>query len=316
MATYLVTGAAGFIGSNLVEHLLSAGHTVRGLDNFVTGREGNIEAAVGESARSRFRLIRGDIRDLEAVREALDGVEYVLHEAALPSVQRSVDDPILSNDINVNGTLTLLVAARDAGVKRFVYAASSSAYGDSPTLPKVESMPDNPKSPYAISKLVGEQYCRVFHSIFGLETVCLRYFNVFGPRQDPTSHYAAVIPKFMTALLNGSAPTVFGDGEQSRDFTYIDNVVQANLRACEASGAAGEVFNVACGERFTLNELLDVLRELIGTTTQATYEPVRKGDVRDSLADIGRAKEILGYSPSVRFEEGVERTLSFFKERV
>lgn len=316
MATYLVTGAAGFIGSNLVERLLKDGHAVRGLDNFVTGREGNIESAVEASAQSRFQLIRGDIRDLDAVRRAMDGVDFVLHEAALPSVQRSVDDPILSNDVNVNGTLNLLVAARDAGVERFVYAASSSAYGDSPTLPKVESMPDNPKSPYAISKLVGEQYCRVFHSIYGLETVCLRYFNVFGPRQDPSSHYAAVIPKFMTALLAGRPPTVFGDGEQSRDFTFIDNVVQANFKACVAKNAAGGVFNVACGERFTLNELLDVLRELIGSTLEATYEPMRQGDVRDSLADIGRARSILGYEPEVTFRDGVERTLSFFKERV
>jgi len=316
VATYLVTGAAGFIGSNLVEGLLAGDHVVRGLDNLLTGRVENLEAAVPADSKSRFEFIKGDIRDVDQVRKAMDGVDYVMHEAALPSVQRSVDDPIASDQVNSAGTLTLLVAARDAGVKRFIYAASSSAYGDGPTLPKVETMPSSPQSPYAVTKLVGELYCRVFTNIFGLETVSLRYFNVFGPRQDPGSHYSAVIPKFMTALLEGRRPTVYGDGEQSRDFTYIDNVIDANLAACRAEGAAGKVFNIACGERFTLNELLSNLGELMGVEVEADYSDARAGDVRHSLADITQAREVLGFAPSVDFCVGLERTLSFFRKKV
>jgi len=309
-----VTGAAGFIGSNLVERLLADGHMVRGLDNFFTGKRENIDAAVGESGAERFELFTGDIRSSEVTEAAMQGVDYVLHEAAIPSVQRSVDDPIASNDVNICGILNLLVAARDAGVKRFVYAASSSAYGDSPTLPKVETMPTKPLSPYAITKLVGEQYCRVFHEIYGLETVALRYFNVFGKRQDPTSHYSAVIPKFISALLENRPPTIHGDGEQSRDFTFIDNVVNANLLACKASDAPGKVFNIACGERFTLNQLLEILADLVGSGVDAVHEDPRQGDVRHSLADITLAKDVLGFNPSIGFKDGLERTLEFFKE--
>ncbi len=315
MATFLVTGAAGFIGSNLVEKLLAAGHRVRGIDNFLTGRRENLDAATRGAAADRFDFITGDIRDRALTEAAVKGVDYVLHEAAVPSVQRSVDDPVTSNDVNVCGTLNLLVSARDAGVRRFVYAASSSAYGDSPTLPKVETMPANPLSPYAVSKLVGEHYCKVFHGIYGLETVSLRYFNVFGPRQDPTSHYAAVIPRFVTALLDGRPPTVYGDGEQSRDFTFVENVVNANLLACKAEGAAGTVLNVACGERYTLNRLLDILRDLVGSRIEATHEAPRKGDVRHSLADISRAGEVLDFHPTIGFRDGLKRTLAFFKER-
>lgn len=316
MSTFVVTGAAGFIGSNLVERLLLEGHTVRGLDNFTTGRRGNLDEAVPPGTGTRFTLIEGDIRELDAVAGAVAGADFVLHEAALPSVQRSVDDPILSNDTNVRGTLNVLVASRDAGVKRVVYAASSSAYGDIPTLPKVETMPAVPRSPYAITKLVGEQYCRVFHALYGLETIGLRYFNVFGPRQDPTSHYSAVIPKFATALLTGKRPVVYGDGEQSRDFTFIENVVDANLLACHAKDAPGRVMNIACGERFTLNELLQELGGLLGVDASADYEPDRPGDVKHSLADISLAKESLGYAPKVDFRRGLEITLSHFKEKV
>lgn len=312
----MVTGAAGFIGSNLVERLLSDGHAVRAFDNFATGRRVNLEEAVAADAASRFTLIEGDVRDQDALAKAVDGADYVLHQAALPSVQRSVDDPILSNDVNICGTLNVLVAARDAGVKRVVYAASSSAYGDSPTLPKVEAMPVAPKSPYAITKLVGEEYCRVFHSLYGLETVGLRYFNVFGPRQDPASHYSAVIPKFATALLTGKRPTVYGDGEQSRDFTFIANTVEANLLACTAENAPGKVMNVACGERFTLNQLLETLGELLGVDATPEYAEERKGDVKHSLAGIDLAKELLGYAPKITFRRGLEITLSHFKEKV
>lgn len=316
MATYLVTGAAGFIGSNLVEALLARGERVRGIDNFLTGKRENLDAAIGAGTPDQVTFDEVDIRNLDDVRAAMEGVDYVLHQAALPSVPRSVDDPIASNDVNVTGTLNVLVAARDAGIKRVVYAASSSAYGDNPTLPKVETMAVNPKSPYAVNKLVGEYYCKVFHGIYGLETVGLRYFNVFGPRQDPRSQYAAVIPRFITALLAGTSPTVYGDGEQSRDFTYIENVVEANLRACSAPQAPGSVVNIACGERYTLNQVLDILRHLIGADVAATYDENRRGDVKHSLADIGAARELLGYDPVVSFEEGLRRTLAYFKEAV
>jgi nucleoside-diphosphate-sugar epimerase len=314
VATYLVTGAAGFIGSNLVERLLIEGHAVRGLDNFLTGREENVRAAAGSARAGAFELITGDIRDPDMCARAVAGVDFVLHEAALPSVQRSVDDPVLSHDVNASGTLALLMAARDAKVKRFVYAASSSAYGDSPVLPKSETMTPSPRSPYAVAKLIGEHYCRVFSEVFGLRTISLRYFNVFGPRQDPTSHYAAVIPKFVTALLSGGRPVVYGDGEQSRDFTYIDNIVEANLRACRVDGVSGGVYNIACGERFSLNELLRVLCGVIGVETSADYQAPRPGDVRHSLADIELARRELGYEPTVGFREGLLRTVKHFKE--
>jgi nucleoside-diphosphate-sugar epimerase len=308
----LVTGAAGFIGSNLVQKLLARGDRVRGIDNFLTGKPANLIAATSADG-SRFDFIEGDICRIEDARRAVDGVDFVLHQAALPSVPRSVDDPLTSNHVNVNGTLTMLVAARDAKVKRFVYAASSSAYGDSPSLPKVETMTPNPLSPYAVMKLVGEHYCRVFHEIYGLQTVSLRYFNVFGPRQDPHSQYSAVIPRFIDSLLGGNEPRVFGDGEQSRDFTFIENVVSANLLACSSEKAAGQVINVACGERYTLNELLTILMELTGRTTKPNYDHSRAGDVKHSMADIGKARSLLGYEPVTSFRDGLRETVHFFK---
>ncbi len=310
---YLVTGGAGFIGSNLASALLAAGHDVRVFDNFLTGKRENL-AGLAQDYRDAFELVEGDLRDLAAVRRAVDRADYVLHQGALPSVPRSVADPVLTNEINVGGTLNVLVAARDAGVRRVVYAASSSAYGDTPALPKRESMTPNPKSPYAAQKLAGEQYMRIFHELYGLETVSLRYFNVFGPRQDPASTYAAVIPRFATAVLAGEAPMVYGDGLQTRDFTYIDNVVRANLLACEAPGeACGKVVNIACGERISLLDILGVLYGLAGRRVAPRFDPARAGDVRDSLADISLARELLGYEPSVPFSEGLSRTLDHFR---
>lgn len=310
---YLVTGGAGFIGSNLVSALLADGHKVRVLDNFLTGKRENL-AGLAETYSDYFDLIEGDLRDIEVTRRAVEGATYVLHQGALPSVPRSVADPLLSNEINVGGTLSLLVAARDAGVKRVVYAASSSAYGDTPELPKRESMTPNPKSPYAAQKLAGEYYMRIFQEVFGLETISLRYFNVFGPRQDPESTYAAVIPRFITAVLSGAPPTIYGDGLQTRDFTYIDNVVRANLQACDAPiEACGTVVNVACGERISLLDILEHLYRLAGKRVAPCFEPARAGDVRDSLADISRARELLGFEPSVSFSEGLSRTFDFFR---
>jgi nucleoside-diphosphate-sugar epimerase len=303
----LVTGGGGFIGSHLVRRLLSEGHEVRVLDDFSTGRRENLEAC-----REAIELHEADVRDLDAVRRAVKGVARIYHQAALPSVVRSVEDPLTTNGVNVQGTLHLLIAARDAGVGRVVYAASSSAYGETPTLPKIETMPPSPLSPYALQKYVAEQYCTLFTRLYGLETVVLRYFNVFGPRQDPTSHYSAVIPKFITSLGGGEAPTVYGDGEQSRDFTYVDNVVDANLLAAEVPGAVGEVINVACGRRMTLNQLLEELRAIMGVSSAAVYAPPRPGDVRHSLADIGKARRILGFEPAVDIREGLRRTVAFF----
>jgi len=308
MAEYLITGGAGFIGSNLVEALLQREASVRVVDNFSTGKRENIEPFLGQT-----ELIEGDLRDLEVCRRAVAGVRYVLHQAALASVPRSIDDPIASNESNITGTLNLLVAARDAGVKRLVYAASSSAYGDTPTLPKEESMPPCPLSPYAITKLVGEQYCRVFYTLYGLETVALRYFNVFGPRQDPESQYAAVIPKFITALLEGRSPRIYGDGEQSRDFTFVENVVEANLLATTAPEAPGQLMNIACGQRMTLNELAEFLREALGSRVEFEYGAPRPGDVKHSWADISRASSILGYEPRVSASEGLRRTAAWFR---
>ncbi len=305
--TYLVTGAAGFIGSHIAETLAARGERVRALDNFSTGKRANLAPFL-----DRVELIEGDLRDPADVKRAVEGVEIVFHQGALPSVPKSVEDPVGSNESNITGTLNVLVAARDARVKRVVYAASSSAYGDSPVLPKEESMTPAPLSPYATQKYVGELYCRNFYDLFGLETVALRYFNVFGPRQDPTSQYAAVIPKFITALAAGKPPTIYGDGEQSRDFTYIENVVQANLLAARADGAAGEMMNFACGERYTLNELLEKLQRIMKTDIRADYTDPRPGDVKHSLADIGKCRRLLGYAPHVSLEEGLERTVSFF----
>jgi nucleoside-diphosphate-sugar epimerase len=315
MASYLVTGGAGFIGSNLVETLLQRGDDVRVIDDFSTGRRENL-ARVDEWAGEgggRYRLVEGDIRDAGTCREAMSGVDYVLHQAAIPSVQRSVDDPVRTNSVNVAGTLNLLIAARECKVRRFVSASSSSLYGESETLPKVESMPTAPLSPYALQKLAGETYCRQFFKLYELPTVALRYFNVFGPRQDPTSEYSAVIPRFMSAIREGRRPTIHGDGEQTRDFTFVANAVRANLLACEAGeGALGEAFNIACGERISLNKLLEILAEFHGTKVEADYGPPRPGDVRHSLAGIDHAAELLGYRPEVSVHDGLRRTWEAF----
>lgn len=310
MAKYLVTGGAGFIGSNLVRALLARGDSVRVLDDLSTGRVSNLD-----DVRERIVFLEGSITDLETCREAVAGVDYVLHQAALPSVPRSVQDPITSNAVNVGGTLNMLVAARDAQVTRFVYAGSSSAYGNTPTLPKVESMPGQPMSPYAIAKYTGELYCRAFFRLYGLETVVLRYFNIFGPYQDPGSPYSAVIPKFIGALLRGEAPVIHGDGTQSRDFTYIDNAVAANLLACTAPNAAGAVINCACGERTDLNTLAALLGEIIGADVSPRHEAARAGDVQHSLADMSKARDVLEYAPKVSLREGLTKTAAWYRER-
>lgn len=320
MASYLVTGGAGFIGSHLVEELLRRGHRVRVVDNLATGKRENVEAAV-QSARQAApqvaapEVIVGDLADEAIARQAAEDMDVVLHQAAIPSVPRSVKDPIASNRANIDATLNVLVAARDAGVRRVVYAGSSSAYGDTPTLPKREDMPTNPLSPYALQKLVGEQYMQMFTHLYGLETTTIRYFNVFGPRQDPGSAYSGVISRFLLALTDGEEPVIYGDGEQTRDFTYVANVVDGVLRAAEAPLAVGEVMNVATGGRISLNELLSTLQRLTGNTTPARYEMGRAGDVRDSQADISKAERILGYRPNVQLDEGLQRTLAWFQHK-
>jgi nucleoside-diphosphate-sugar epimerase len=319
MASYLVTGGAGFIGSHLVEELLRRGHRVRVVDNFVTGKRDNIDAAVQNARQAQPRLdnapelITGDLADEDIARRAVEGIDFILHQAAIPSVPRSVKDPVTSNRANITATLNVLVAAHAGGVKRVVYAGSSSAYGDTPTLPKREDMPTNPLSPYALQKLVGEQYLQLFTRLYGLETVTLRYFNVFGPRQDPSSAYSGVISRFLLALTSGEQPVIYGDGEQTRDFTYVANVVDGVLRAVDAPLASGEVFNVATGGRISLNELLAVLQRLTGNHARARYEAGRSGDVRDSQADISKAERLLGYRPSVDLEAGLKRTLAWFR---
>lgn len=309
MSFYLVTGGAGFIGSNLVAELIARKERVRVLDNFSTGRRSNLVPFAGQ-----IEIIEGDVRSYHLVREAVDGVDFVLHQAALPSVPRSVRDPITTNEINVLGTLNVLQAARDAQIKRMIYASSSSVYGNSQELPKCEDMYPKPLSPYAISKLTGEQYCQSFWRLYGFETVCLRYFNVFGPHQDPTSQYAAVVPRFTTALLNNRSLTIYGDGSQSRDFTFIANVVEANVLACTATEVAGEVFNVACGQRHTLLDLVKKLAEISGGQSKVRHVPPRPGDVLHSMADITQAKTKLRYAPVVDFEEGLRRTVAWFKK--
>jgi nucleoside-diphosphate-sugar epimerase len=308
MSKYIVTGGAGFIGSNIVENLVRNGEYVRVLDNFTTGKLQNLEGLDG-----RIEFIKGDIRDLERVREAVKGMDYVLHQAALPSVTRSIEDPITTNDVNIAGTLNVLVAARDAKVKRVIYAASSSAYGDTPTLPKREDMPAKPISPYGISKYVGEQYCQIFTELYGLETVCLRYFNIFGPKQDPHSPYSGVISIFIKAFLNGVPPKIYGDGEQSRDFTFVANAVRANLLACHAKKASGQVFNIACGRRTTINELAYVIRELLESDVEPVHADPRPGDILHSLADISKAQTILGYEPKVDLTVGLMKTIDWFQ---
>ena len=310
MSRYLVTGGAGFIGSHLVETLLDRGGDVRVLDNFLTGKRENLASFGG-----RLELLEGDLRDPDACRRAVDGVDFVLHEAALPSVPRSVADPFTTDEINVRGTLNLLWAAARAKVRRLVFASSSSVYGDAPGLPKREGEEGKPLSPYAASKWAGEKYLQVFAKTFDLETVSLRYFNVFGPRQDPASQYAAAVPLFITRILRGEAPTVFGDGEQSRDFTYVANVVEANLLACTAGGAAGGVFNVACADRITVNVLIAKINEILGKSIAPVYAAPRPGDIRHSFADISAAERELGYRPVVGFEEGLRRTIAWCGQR-
>jgi nucleoside-diphosphate-sugar epimerase len=304
---FLVTGGAGFIGSNIVERLVEKGYSVRVLDNFATGSRSNIE-----SFKEDIELIEGDIRDFWTVVRATKGVDYILHQAALPSVPRSIDNPLTTTEVNVNGTLNILEAARINEVQRIVYASSSSVYGDSPEMPKREEMKPMPKSPYAITKLAGEEYCMNFHALYGLETVALRYFNVFGPRQNPFSQYSAVIPKFISMIKNGQNPTIWGDGETSRDFTYIENIINANVLACEKKEAAGNVINAACQATYTLNELAGMLNEIMGTDLSPTHGSEKIGDVKHSLADIGKARSILGYEPVVDFREGLKRTVSWY----
>lgn len=307
---YLVTGGGGFIGSHLVEALVTRGEKVRVLDNFMTGKRENISDFIDD-----IHLIEGDIRDFKTCKMALAGVDFVLHQAALPSVPRSIEDPLLTNEINVSGTLNLLVASKNTRVKRFVFASSSSVYGDDPGLPKEEGQEGIPLSPYAVSKIVGEKYCQVFSQNFGLDTVCLRYFNVFGPRQDPDSPYAAVVPIFMMKIEEGVSPTIFGDGEQSRDFTYVKNVVDANMLAMEAQGIGGEIFNIACGDKVTVNMLFAKIRDFYGKEIAPAYDEPRPGDILHSFADITKANRMLGFKPEVTLEAGLEETILWFKGR-
>ncbi|HVB55102.1 MAG TPA: SDR family oxidoreductase [Candidatus Acidoferrales bacterium] len=305
---YLVTGGAGFIGSNIVDELVRRGHSVIVLDDLSTGKESNLSRV-----RDKVDFRAGSITDLSTLQSACNQVDYVIHLAARTSVPKSVKDPLESNRVNIDGTLNVLVAARDANVRRFVFAASSSAYGETPILPKVETMQPQPISPYGVTKYVGELYAQVFGRVYALENACLRYFNVFGPRQDPTSQYSGVLSRFMLAVLKSEPPVVYGDGEQSRDFTYIDNVVDETLRACEASGASGKVFNGGTGARITLNQVLKLLEKITGKKIQAKYDPPRAGDIRDSQADISLARRTLGYEPSVHFEEGLKHTWDWYK---
>jgi UDP-glucose 4-epimerase len=307
--SYLVTGGAGFIGSHITERLVRDGHDVRVLDDFSSGHEASLE-----SFRGGIELIRGDIRDLKLVRDATKSVDVVFHEAALGSVPRSVADPLTTHEVNITGTLNVFLAARDAGVKRVVYASSSSVYGETPVLPKREDMVPQPRSPYALGKLAGEHYASIFKHVYGFDIVSLRYFNIFGPRQDPESQYAAVIPRFITALLEGKSPVVYGDGFQSRDFTYIENVVNANLLAAEAEGVAGQAFNIACGGRYSLLDLLAKIKLILSTELEPIYEAARTGDVRDSQASIEAAERAFDYRISVSFEEGLRRTVDWYRD--
>jgi nucleoside-diphosphate-sugar epimerase len=307
MAYYLVTGGAGFIGSHLSEELVRRGHRVRVADSLVTGKRANLDHV------PQVEFLEGDLADAAFARRAVDGCEFVLHQAAIPSVPRSVKDPVTSHRANVDATLNVLVAARDAGVRRLVFAGSSSAYGNTPTLPKHEGMPDSPLSPYALQKVVGEQYLQMFTTLYGFETVSTRYFNVFGPRQDPSSPYSGVISVFATSLLENRSPKIYGDGEQTRDFTYVANVVDGVLRAAVAPQASGQVINVATGGRISLNRLFYAMRDVVGGTLEPSYAAPRAGDVRDSQADIRKAKELLGYEPIVPFEEGLERTIEWYR---
>ncbi len=308
MAHYLVTGGAGFIGSHLCEELVKRGERVRVVDSLITGKRQNL------AHLPQVEFMQGDLADIDVARRAVQGIEYVLHQAAIPSVPRSVEDPVTSNRANIDASVNILVAARDAKVKRLVYAGSSSAYGNAEVLPKVETMPTAPLSPYALQKLVAEQYCQMFTTLYGFETVTIRYFNVFGPRQDPSSPYSGVISLFISALCDGRRPTIYGDGEQTRDFTYVANVVDGVLRACQAPTASGEVINVATAGRISLNQLFAIVKREVGSSLEPIYSDPRAGDVRDSQADIGKAKRLLGYSPIVSFEEGLGRTVKWYRE--
>lgn len=309
MNKYLVSGGAGFIGSHLAEELVKRGEVVRVLDNFLTGKRDNIAHLL-----DKVELIEGDIRDMEVCRRAVRGMDFVLHQAALTSVPRSVEDPLLANEINIRGTLNLLLASKEAKIKKFIFASSSSVYGDDPFFPKKEGKEGKPLSPYAASKRAGEMYCQVFSQIHGVTTIILRYFNVFGPRQDPLSQYAAAIPIFTTRMLRGESPTIFGDGEQSRDFTYVANVVQANILALKAKDVSGEIFNIACGEKTTINSLAEKINKLLKKKIASLYTVPRPGDIRHSFADITKAKKMLKYEPKVSFEEGLRKTIRWFSE--
>jgi nucleoside-diphosphate-sugar epimerase len=311
MQKFLVTGGAGFIGSNICRALASQGSFVRVVDNLLTGRMSNLADII-----DKIEFIEADMGQREVALAAMKDIDVVLHQGALPSVPRSVDDPAASHRHCVDATFTLLLAARDSGIKRFVYAASSSAYGDTPTLPKIETMKPMPLSPYAVGKLVGEYYCSVFYKVFGLQTISLRYFNVFGPFQDPTSQYAAAIPAFVTAILNDQSPTIYGDGEQSRDFTYIDNVVHANLLAAKAERTAGEVVNIACGEAVTVNAIIDIINASVGKNVKPAYTDSRPGDVKHSLADITLAEKTIGFKPKLTFQEGLAKAIDWYRDNL
>jgi nucleoside-diphosphate-sugar epimerase len=308
---YLITGGAGFIGSNIAEHLAARDFRVRIFDNFSSGKRENIAGFA-----DKIEVVEGDLRVLESVKRALDGVRYVLHIGAIPSVPRSVEDPHTTNEANITGTLNVLIAARDARCRRIVFSSSSAVYGDTPTLPKSEAMTPSPLSPYAIHKITGEYYCRIFWQLYGLETVSLRYFNVFGPRQDPRSQYAAVIPRFITAILKDEPPTVFGDGHQSRDFSHVENVIEANLAACHASKEAlGETFNIACGGRVSLLELIETINHIVGKKVAPRFEPPRAGDILHSQADISKAAKLLGWTPRVDFRAGIEKAVAWYRQQ-
>jgi nucleoside-diphosphate-sugar epimerase len=303
---YLVTGGAGFIGSNIVKEVLSRGENVTVLDSFATGKRENLFPFI---ENPNFKLIEGDLRSFHIVRNAVKNVDYVLHQGALPSVPRSINDPITTNDVNILGTINILEAAKEFGVKRVVYASSSSVYGNSEILPKVETMPVKPLSPYALSKYTAERYCQIYNNIYGLETVCLRYFNVFGPNQDPNSQYSAVIPKFIKLISNGKQPIIYGDGKQSRDFTFVSNNVEANILACTANNVAGEVFNIACGENYTLLNLVEKINKILHTNITPIFAPGQAGDVKHSLANISKSQKTLGFKVNCEFEEGLKKLI-------
>lgn len=304
MSKYLVTGGAGFVGSHMVEELLNRGEYVRILDNFSTGRRQNILQFIDND---NFELIEGDLRSYHIILEAVNGVDYILHQGAISSVPQSIEDPVTTNDVNINGTANILNAALKIGVKRVIFASSCAVYGNGAELPKREDMNPEPESPYAITKYAGEKYCQIFTKLYGLETVCLRYFNIFGPLQDPNSQYSAVIPKFIQMIKEGKSPIIYGDGEASRDFTYITNVVNANLLACTAKDAVGEVFNIACGVSVTINQLVKKLTDIFGNNTKPIYKDPRPGDVKNSYASIEKAEALLGYSVTISFDEGIIR---------